>query len=105
MNGRRRIVGVVTSNKMDKSVVVEISRTYRHRLYKKVVKSSKRVMAHDELGCQIGDYVRIIESQPISRRKRWVVEEVLRHDIGAEEPDLVEADLVEPDLVEMEEDQ
>lgn len=100
MNGRRRIVGVVTSNKMDKSVVVEISRTYRHRLYKKVIKSSKRVMAHDELDCQIGDYVRIIESQPISRRKRWVVEEILRHDIGAEEPDLVEADLVEPDLVE-----
>ena len=55
MNNRRRLTGVVTSNKMKKTVVVEISRTYRHRLYKKVVHSRKRVMAHDELGCQIGD--------------------------------------------------
>ena len=78
MNTRRRITGVVTSNKMEKTVVVEISRTYLHRLYKKVVSSRRRVMAHDELGCQIGDQVRIVESQPISRRKRWVVEEILR---------------------------
>jgi small subunit ribosomal protein S17 len=42
-------------------------------------------MAHDELGCQIGDHVRIVESQPISRRKRWVVEEILRREIGAGE--------------------
>jgi small subunit ribosomal protein S17 len=93
MNTRRRITGVVTSNKMQKTVVVEISRTYRHRLYKKVVDSSKHVMAHDELGCQIGDHVRIVESQPISRRKRWVVEEILRREIGADEPedDLMEA--------------
>ena len=70
MNNRRRIVGVVTSNKMDKTVVVEISRTYRHDLYKKVVHSKKRVMAHDELGCEIGDRVQIVESQPISRHKR-----------------------------------
>jgi len=85
MNTRRRLTGVVTSNKMQKTVVVEISRTYRHRLYKKVVDSSRRVMAHDELGCQIGDHVRIVESQPISRRKRWVVEEILRREIGAGE--------------------
>ena len=93
MNTRRRITGVVTSNKMQKTVVVEISRTYRHRLYKKVVDSSKRVMAHDELGCQIGDRVRIVESQPISRRKRWVVEEILRREVGAGGPgiDLAEA--------------
>ena len=75
MNTRRRITGVVTSNKMEKTVVVEISRTYRHRLYKKVVHLRKRVMAHDELGCQIGDQVRIVESRPISRNKKWVVEE------------------------------
>jgi len=87
MNNRRRIVGVVTSNKMDKTVVVEISRTYRHDLYKKVVHSKKRVMAHDELGCEIGDRVQIVESQPISRHKRWVVEEILRREIGAEEPE------------------
>jgi len=88
MNNRRRITGIVTSNKMQKTVVVEISRTYRHPLYKKVVYSHKRVMAHDELGCQIGDRVQIIESQPISRRKRWVVEQILRHEVGADEIEL-----------------
>ncbi|HEX9617961.1 MAG TPA: 30S ribosomal protein S17 [Anaerolineales bacterium] len=88
MNNRRRITGVVTSNKMDKTVVVEISRTYRHPLYKKVVHSEKRVMAHDELGCQIGDSVRIVESRPISRLKHWVVEEILQREIGADEPGL-----------------
>jgi small subunit ribosomal protein S17 len=83
MNNRRRLVGVVTSNKMEKTVVVEISRTFRHPLYKKVVHSSKRMMAHDELSCQIGDQVRIVESHPISRKKRWVVEEIIRRDIRA----------------------
>jgi small subunit ribosomal protein S17 len=90
MNTRRRLTGVVTSDKMDKTVIVEISRTYRHRLYKKVVSSRRRVMAHDEMGCQLGDHVRIVESQPISRRKRWVVEEILRRDIAAGEPVLEE---------------
>ena len=86
MNNRRRLTGVVTSDKMDKTVIVEISRTYRHRLYKKVVSSRRRIMAHDELGCQLGDTVRIVESKPISRRKRWVVEEIIRRDIAAGEP-------------------
>ena len=85
MKKRRRLVGVVTSDKMDKTVTVEITRTYRHRLYKKVVHSRKRVMAHDELGSQLGDRVRIVESRPISRRKRWVVQEILRRDIAAGE--------------------
>jgi len=86
MNNRRRLVGVVTSNKMQKTVVVEVTRTYRHPLYLKVVHSSKHMMAHDELGCQIGDQVRIVESRPISRNKHWVVEEILRRDIRAGEP-------------------
>ncbi len=77
MNDRRRLTGVVTSNKMEKTVVVEISRTFRHQLYKKVVHTRKKVMAHDEKGCQIGDQVLIVESRPLSRRKRWVVEEIL----------------------------
>lgn len=87
MNTRRRMTGVVTSNKMEKTVVVEVSRTYIHRLYKKVVRSKKRFMAHDELNCQVGDQVRIVESRPLSRCKRWVVEEILRHEIGAEVPE------------------
>lgn len=81
MNNRRRIVGKVTSNKMTKTVVVEITRKFRHPLYKKVVHSSKSVKAHDELGCQIGDEVQIVESRPLSRDKRWVVETVLKREI------------------------
>jgi small subunit ribosomal protein S17 len=88
MNERRRITGVVTSDTMEKTVVVEITRTFRHRLYKKIVHDRKRVMAHDELGAKIGDRVRIVESRPLSRRKRWVVEEILRRDIAAAEPEL-----------------
>ena len=80
MNNRRRMTGVVTSDKMEKTVVVEVTRTYRHRLYKKVVHSRRQYMAHDELGCKVGDEVRIVESRPISRLKHWVVEEILGHD-------------------------
>lgn len=81
MNNRRRMTGVVTSNKMTKTVVVEITRVYRHPLYRKVVHSSKRVKDHDEIGCQIGDQVQIVESRPLSRDKRWVVESVLKKEI------------------------
>ncbi|MBN2389000.1 MAG: 30S ribosomal protein S17 [Anaerolineales bacterium] len=81
MNKRRRITGVVTSNKMTKTVVVEIGRTVRHPLYRKVVHLNKRVKAHDELGCQVGDQVQIVESQPISRDKRWVVEAIVRREV------------------------
>jgi small subunit ribosomal protein S17 len=80
MNERRRITGVVTSDKMMKTVVVEISRSFRHPLYKKVVHTSKRVKAHDELNCQIGDEVKIVESRPLSHEKRWVVEEIVRRE-------------------------
>ena len=80
MNNRRRIVGKVTSNKMTKTVVVEIVRKFRHPLYKKVVYTSKRVKAHDEIGCQIGDRVQIVESRPLSRDKRWVVESVIKRE-------------------------
>ena len=81
MNDRRRIAGIVTSNKMTKTVVVEIGRTFRHPLYRKVVHLSKRVKAHDDLGCQIGDHVQIVESRPISRDKRWVVESIIKREI------------------------
>ena len=75
---RRKLVGIVVSDKMDKTVVVRVDRRYRHPLYKKVVRSSKKYMAHDESNeCRIGDVVRIVESRPLSRRKRWVVDEIL----------------------------
>jgi small subunit ribosomal protein S17 len=82
MNDRRRLEGVVTSNKMMKTVVVEISRTYRHPLYKKVVHSSRRVKAQDDLGCEIGDLVQIVETRPASKDKRWAVETILKHKIA-----------------------
>ena len=90
MNNRRRLTGVVTSNKMDKSVLVVITRTYRHPLYKKVVHSKKKIMAHDELGCEIGDQVKIVESRPISKRKQWVVEEILHREILTDDVEMEE---------------
>jgi small subunit ribosomal protein S17 len=80
MNERRRMNGVVTSNRMTKTVVVVVSRTYRHPLYRKVVHASNKVKAHDELGCHIGDEVTIVESAPISREKRWVVETIIKRE-------------------------
>ena len=75
---RKRLVGRVTSDKMDKTVVVEIERLQSHRLYGKVVKRTKRYLAHDEKNtCRIGDLVRIVESRPLSHRKHWVVEEIM----------------------------
>jgi small subunit ribosomal protein S17 len=71
---RKRLTGVVTSDKMDKTVVVSVTTTKRHRRYSKVIRRVKKYQAHDELNeCKIGDRVQIIESRPISRRKRWSV--------------------------------
>jgi small subunit ribosomal protein S17 len=85
MNNRRRMTGVVTSNKMTKTVGVEISRSYSHPLYKKIVHTSKRVKAHDELGCQIGDQVKMVASKPISREKHWVVESIIKREVRTED--------------------
>jgi len=75
---RKEMVGRVASNKMEKTVVVTVERTRRHRLYGKVIRMTRRFMAHDEQNaCQIGDVVRILESRPLSRHKRWVVTEIL----------------------------
>jgi len=78
MNSRRRLTGVVTSDKMMKTVIVEVTSTFRHPLYLKVVHSKKRYKAHDELGCSIGDKVEIVESRPLSKEKRWVVQSIIR---------------------------
>ena len=81
MNNRRRLVGVVTSDKMMKTVTVEITRKYRHPLYGKVVSSKRKIKAHDELNAKIGDEVQVVESKPLSKTKRWVVEEVLKRSL------------------------
>lgn len=76
--GKNRKVGVVVSDKMDKTVVVAVERFVRHDLYRKRIKRTSKFMAHDELGCKRGDTVRIVESRPLSKRKRWTVEEILQ---------------------------
>ena len=76
---RRRLIGQVVSNKMDKTVVVVVERTTRHPLYGKVIRVSKRYKAHDETNtCQVGDEVRLIESRPYSKDKHFRVEEVVK---------------------------
>ena len=75
---KRTLEGVVVSNKGEKTVVVQVERKFIHPRYRKTVRSHKKYMAHDaENTCNVGDTVRIIESAPISRRKRWVMETVL----------------------------
>lgn len=80
MKGRRKsMVGRVVSDKMDRTVVVVVERLRRHPLYKKVIRIRKKFKAHDaDNACQIGDVVRIVESRPLSKEKRWVVEEILK---------------------------
>jgi small subunit ribosomal protein S17 len=76
---RKRLIGQVVSNKMDKTVVVAVRRTRRHPLYGKVIRVTKRYKAHDENNeCQPGDQVRIVESRPYSKEKHWRVEAILQ---------------------------
>ncbi|RMF13239.1 MAG: 30S ribosomal protein S17 [Candidatus Dadabacteria bacterium] len=75
---RRRVVGVVRSNKMDKTVVVNVERIEKHPVYGKYVRRSKRYHAHDEQNqCNIGDRVMLVETRPLSRKKRWAVVEIV----------------------------
>ncbi len=88
-NNRRRLVGRVVSDKMDKTVSVLIENRKMHRLYKKVVTTSKKVLAHDETNTvPVGALVRIVESRPLSKRKRWVVEEVIELPTGVDESEV-----------------
>ena len=79
MSGQRKhLVGRVVSDKMDKTVVVRVDRTKRHRVYGKVMRVFKKYKAHDEENqSRQGDLVQIVESRPLSKEKRWVVEEIL----------------------------
>lgn len=76
---KKIFTGKVVSDKMDKTVVVEVARLVQHPLYKKTVKYRKKFMAHDEQNrCKIGDIVSIVETRPLSKRKRWVVLDILK---------------------------
>lgn len=76
---RRLLVGTVTSDKMNKTVVVAVQTAKRHPVYDKVIRSVKKYKAHDELNeCSIGDEVQLIEARPLSRHKRWSVKTIIK---------------------------
>ena len=76
---RRAVVGIVVSDKMQKTIVVKVDRQVRHALYKKYVEKSRRYKAHDETNdAKIGDRVALVESRPLSRDKRWVLQSIIR---------------------------
>lgn len=78
-NARKERVGIVTSSAMDKTVTVSVERTVQHRLYKKGIKQTKKFKAHDEKNeCQVGDLVRIQETRPLSKTKRWRLVEIVK---------------------------
>ena len=92
----RMLTGTVVSDKMAQTVVVLVETTTRHRLYRKILKRSKRYMAHDDrLEAKTGDLVRIAETRPLSRHKRWrVVEVVQRRDVAEVAPREIDADYI-----------
>jgi small subunit ribosomal protein S17 len=75
---RQEKIGLVTSDKMQKTVVVRVERQVRHRKYKRYIRRRTKFMAHDEMGAHIGDIVRIVETRPLSARKRWRVVEIVQ---------------------------
>ncbi len=75
---RAEKIGVITSDKMTKTVVVRVDRLIKHPVYRKYVRKRKKFMAHDELGAKTGDKVRIVETRPLSARKRWRVVEIIQ---------------------------
>lgn len=77
-NLRKEKIGIVTSNKMEKSIVVAVERKVKHPKYKKFVKRTSKFMAHDEKNeCNIGDVVRIMETRPLSKNKCWRLVEII----------------------------
>ena len=77
-NLRRTLIGTVASNKMDKTIVVKVETAVRHPIYKKIVKSTYKLKAHDEENvCQIGDKVKVMETRPLSKDKRWRLVEIV----------------------------
>ena len=76
---KKIITGTVVSNKMDKTVVVEVERKFIHRTFKKVVKRTKKFRCHDEKNeCSVGDFISMREVRPLSKTKRWNLEKVLK---------------------------
>ncbi len=86
---RKKMTGVVIGNKMDKTAMVLVSRLTRHRTYMKYVRIQKKYMAHDPQNrCQVGDRVKIIESRPISKNKKWQVLDIIKESAMRESSDM-----------------
>ena len=75
---RQEKIGLVTSDKMTKTVVVRVERQVQHPKYRRYIRRRSKFMAHDEMGAQVGDIVRIVETRPLSARKRWRVVEIVQ---------------------------
>ena len=88
---RNELVGVVVKAKMQKTVVVAVERLVQHAMYRKTIRRTSTFMAHDEKGAKQGDTVRIVETRPLSKLKRWRVEEILTRAVVEEAVPRVEA--------------
>ena len=75
---RQEKIGLVTSDKMQKTVVVRVERQVQHPKYRRYIRRRKKFLAHDDMGAKIGDIVRILETRPLSARKRWRVVEIVQ---------------------------
>ena len=75
---KRQLEGIVVSDKMQKTIVVRVDRLVKHPKYRRYVRRTSKFMAHDEVGATIGDKVRIVETRPLSARKRWRVVEIVQ---------------------------
>lgn len=79
---RKKIIGIVVRDKMEKTVVVEVERSFKHAVYHKYVQTKKRYKAHDETNrCTVGDNVVIVEARPLSKEKRWLVKEIIKKEV------------------------
>jgi small subunit ribosomal protein S17 len=95
---RQQKVGTVVSNKMNKTIVVAVESLKKHRIYKRTYKQTKRFQAHDEENtCQVGDIVRIEETRPLSKMKRWRLVEIVKRGSGIVPVEVVLAE-ADPDL-------
>ena len=90
---KQQRLGIVLSNKMQKSIVVAIEYRYKHKIYSKIIVKTKRYLAHDELNlCKIGDEVLLEASRPLSKKKRWIVKEIVKN------APILENDILEEEL-------
>jgi small subunit ribosomal protein S17 len=92
---QKTMIGVVVSDKMDKTVIVTVEKPRRHRIYGKTLRRTHRYKAHDPNNvCRLGDRVRLVETRPLSKEKRWRVVEILQHKEVAEvKPSMIGQDL------------